>query len=158
MDESLVPLGSDQSKKWSPQEAFEGFKKTKLYNWFYQPGKGDKEPHSGPMAQEVRKNFGEEVAPGGKQIDLQSMNGAAMAAIKHLGDQVDKLGKGGRKVKNDGLLYQIRQDTAAIVKLLGSESKRLGKGTRSSTEPDTIQGDEKQSYRTPISSTLNSLL
>lgn len=158
MDESLTPLGSDQSKKWSPQEAFEGFKKTKLYNWFYQPGKGDKEPHSGPMAQEVRKNFGEEVAPGGKQIDLQSMNGAAMAAIKHLGDQVDKLGKGGRKVKNDGLLYQIRQDTAAIVKLLGSESKRLGKGTRSSTEPDTIQGDEKQGYRTLLTSTFKNIL
>lgn len=158
MDESFIPLGSDQSKKWSPQEAFEGFKKTKLYNWFYQPGKGDKEPHSGPMAQEVRKNFGEEVAPGGKQIDLQSMNGATMAAIKHLGDQVDKLGKGGRKVTNDGLLYQIRQDTAAIVKLLGSESKRLGKSTRSSTEPDTIHSEEKQGYRTLLTSTFKNIL
>lgn len=158
MDESFSPLGSDQSKKWSPQEAFKGFKKTKLYNWFYQPGKGDKEPHSGPMAQEVRKNFGEEVAPGGKQIDLQSMNGATMAAIKHLGDQVDKLGKGGRKVTNDGLLYQIRQDTASIVKLLSAESKRLGKVTQSSTELGTIQGEEKQGYRTLLTSTFKNIL
>ena len=158
MDESFLPLGSDQSKKWSPQEAFEGFKKTKLYNWFYQPGKGDKEPHSGPMAQEVRKNFGEEAAPGGKQIDLQSMNGATMAAIKHLGDQVDKLGKGGRKVTNDGLLYQIRQDTASIVKLLSSESKRLGLYSRGHGEEGEYQKDEQQGYRSLLSSTFKNVL
>ena len=159
MDESFVPQEQGLSKKWSPQEAFEGFKKTKLYNWFYQPGKGDKEPHSGPMAQEVRKNFGEEAAPDGKRIDLQSMNGATMAAIKHLGDQVDKLGKGGRKVTNDGLLYQIRQDTASIVKLLSSESKRLGKVVRSSQgNEDQDEFGSKDDYRSLLSSTFKNVL
>jgi len=159
MDESFVPQEQGLSKKWSPQEAFDGFKKTKLYNWFYQPGKGDKEPHSGPMAQEVRKNFGEEAAPDGKRIDLQSMNGATMAAIKHLGDQVDKLGKGGRKVTNDGLLYQIRQDTASIVKLLSSESKRLGKVVRSSQgNEDQDEFGSKDDYRSLLSSTFKNVL
>lgn len=139
-------------KKWSPEGAFNAFKKTKLYNWVYQKGKGDQQPHSGPMAQEVNKNFGEEAAPGGKAIDLQSMNGAAMAAIKYLGEKVDWMKKtwidrtqggdaeveGQAKGKGKGggsLLAKIEQNTRGLLTLnqkamAGLTGRGRGRGRR----------------------------
>lgn len=46
--------------------------------------------HVGPMAQDVRAAMGDDVAPGGKAIDLASMNGHMMNAIKALDKKVDK--------------------------------------------------------------------
>lgn len=121
----------DPKKKWNPKDAYDAFKKTKLYNWFYQKGKGDDQPHSGPMAQDVNRNFGEEAAPKGKAIDLQSMNGAAMAAIKYLGQTVDDLKKRWQdrdkadstpssqeaKGKSDSLLAKIEKNTHGLLLL-----------------------------------------
>lgn len=78
-------------KRLNPQRAVDGFKKTKLFNWIYKPGVGDEEEHTGPMAQDVQRNFGNEVAPEGKSIDLQSMNGAVMAGMQQLATDVDEL-------------------------------------------------------------------
>lgn len=77
--------------KWNPKQAWQGLKKTKLYDWLYKLGVGDRHPKTGPMAQDVRRNLGEDAAPNGKAIDLQSMNGAMMAAVQHLGDEVEKM-------------------------------------------------------------------
>jgi len=46
--------------------------------------------HVGPMAQDVNKAMGDDVAPGGKAIDLVSMNGHTLNAIKALDKKVDK--------------------------------------------------------------------
>ncbi len=49
--------------------------------------------HTGPMAQRVRKTMGEDVAPGGKAIDLVSMNGNLMAGMQELAKRMTKLEK-----------------------------------------------------------------
>jgi hypothetical protein len=45
------------------------------------------------MAQTVRRNMGEAVAPGGKVIDLVSMNGRMMAAVQELAREVKGIKK-----------------------------------------------------------------
>jgi hypothetical protein len=47
--------------------------------------------HTGPMAQQVRKTMGEKVAPGGKVIDMVSMNGKLMAGMQELTKRMTKL-------------------------------------------------------------------
>jgi len=63
--------------------------------WSYDPKKGGPDdggmPHDGPMAQDVNKHMGEKAAPGGKMIDLVTMNGVSMGAIQELGKRVKKL-------------------------------------------------------------------
>lgn len=46
--------------------------------------------HVGPMAQDVNRVMGEQTAPGGKAIDIVSMNGHTLNAIKALDKKVDK--------------------------------------------------------------------
>lgn len=63
--------------------------------WQYDPAKGGLDdggqPHDGPMAQTVRKTMGDSVAPGGKAIDMVSMNGRLMAGMQELAKKVKKL-------------------------------------------------------------------
>ena len=71
-------LGGDPNSAMFVAEAV---KATPVSSWRYKDGQGDGGAHVGPMAQNVRKTMGETAAPGGKQIDLISMNGISMAAI-----------------------------------------------------------------------------
>jgi hypothetical protein len=78
----------------NPDEALEAVEKTPVSNWAYKNGAvpGDTgEKHTGPMAQDVQKNMGEKAGPGGKKIDLVTMNGITMAAIQGLSKKVDKI-------------------------------------------------------------------
>lgn len=63
--------------------------------WSYDPAKGAPDDggqkHTGPMAQQVRRTMGDQVAPGGKAIDIPSLNGKMMAAIQALSKQVKTL-------------------------------------------------------------------
>lgn len=63
--------------------------------WQYDPAKGGPDdggqPHTGPMAQDVRRTMGDKAAPGGKAIDLVSLNGKMMAAIQALAKDVKAL-------------------------------------------------------------------
>ncbi|HEY0955842.1 MAG TPA: tail fiber domain-containing protein [Roseateles sp.] len=64
--------------------------------WTYDESKGAPQgsggtKHTGPMAQQVRKTMGEKVAPGGKVIDLVSMNGKLMASMQELSKRVKKI-------------------------------------------------------------------
>lgn len=64
--------------------------------WRYDEAKGAPSgsggaEHTGPMAQEVRRTMGDRVAPGGKQIDLVSMNGKLMASMQELSKRVKKI-------------------------------------------------------------------
>ncbi|MEY4764319.1 MAG: hypothetical protein RI907_992 [Pseudomonadota bacterium] len=85
-------------KVMSPAKALGAILKTPVdEGWEYSPEKGGpddgRQPHDGPMAQDVQKNMGESVAPGGKVIDLVSMNGILMAGIQGLHKEVQDLAK-----------------------------------------------------------------
>ena len=85
-------------KKISPDIILNGLKKLPdIESWKYKKGVADEGRHVGPYAEDVRAAFGEEAAPGGKTIDMISMIGISMAAIKGLSKQVDRIA---RQVKN----------------------------------------------------------
>lgn len=93
----LVGL-SDENKKEnikpvSDEQALAAVKDTPVSSWKYKDGEGDGGAHVGPMAQHVQKNMGERSAPGGKMVDLISLNGVNMAATAALARKVDKLTK-----------------------------------------------------------------
>lgn len=130
------PSFLDKAKKWNPQEAYDGIKKTKLFNWKYKPGEGDGESHDGPMAQEVNKNLGEESAPGGKKIDLVSLNGAAMAAVKHLGDKVESIRKSDK-------LKEAVDTMKGFKDSLVSKLEEIGNRPSKNKDTDDFVGPEK---------------
>lgn len=80
-------------KPVTDEQALEAVEKTPVSNWNYKPGMADGGNHTGPMAQDVQKNMGDAVAPGGKQIDPITMNGITMASVAALSRKVDKLAK-----------------------------------------------------------------
>lgn len=91
-------IKDNTGKVMSPAKALGAIIKTPVdEGWEYSPEKGGpddgRQPHDGPMAQDVQKNMGESVAPGGKVIDLISMNGILMAGIQGLHQEVQDLGK-----------------------------------------------------------------
>lgn len=80
-------------KPVSDEQALDAIEKTPVSSWKYKPGEGDGGEHVGPMAQHVQKTMGDKAAPGGKQIDLITMNGVTMAGMAALSRKVDKLTK-----------------------------------------------------------------
>jgi len=84
--------------------------------WNYKPDveDGGATTNLGPMAQDLKKQFGESVAPGGKTIDLVNANGVAMKGIQEVGEQVVNLS---RKFKNF-----IGDDTEKPTDKLGDSS------------------------------------
>lgn len=63
-------------------------------SWSYKPDSAAADggqAHVGPMAQDVHAALGEQAAPGGKAIDLVTLNGVNMAATKELAQEVDAL-------------------------------------------------------------------
>lgn len=63
--------------------------------WQYDPAKGGPDdggvPHTGPMAQDVRRTMGPEVAPGGKFIDMNALGGKLVAGMQALARRVEAL-------------------------------------------------------------------
>jgi hypothetical protein len=77
-----------------PQAALEQVVATPVANSTYKPGTSADDggvPHTGPMAQDVKRNMGSKAAPKGKMIDLISLNGINMAAIQGLNAKVDRM-------------------------------------------------------------------
>lgn len=66
-------------------------------DWTYDPAKGGPDdggqPHTGPMAQQVRAKMGDAAAPGGEVIDMRVMGGKIMAATQALSRDVATLKK-----------------------------------------------------------------
>lgn len=89
----IKPVGDD--------EALEAVNATPVKKWNYKPSAmaasglpmDDGSQHVGPMAQDVNANMGDAVAPGGKKIDLVSMNGINMKAVQAVDKKVDRLAK-----------------------------------------------------------------
>jgi hypothetical protein len=69
-------------KREAPEVSLAAIKKIPVSRWTYKNGKGDGGRHTGPMAQDVQAALGNGAAPGGKAIDLISMNGHSINAIK----------------------------------------------------------------------------
>lgn len=88
MKEDIQPVDGDA--------ALEGIKNTDVKGWKYKsgtPADDGGQEHIGAMAQDMQKNLGDTVAPGGKMVDLISAVGVNMAATKALAKKVDKLQK-----------------------------------------------------------------
>ena len=97
ISKGIMALSDKNAKKnvkpVNDDQALEAVKSTPVSSWDYKPGQGDGGSHVGPMAQHVQKTMGEQAAPGGKQVDLITMNGVNMAATAALARKVDKLAK-----------------------------------------------------------------
>lgn len=86
MKENRKPVDDD--------EMLEGIRKTPIESWRYKddsPAADGGQPHVGAMAQDMQKHLGEQVAPGGKMVDVISAVGASMAATRALDKKVSKL-------------------------------------------------------------------
>ena len=77
------------------ETALNGLKAVPIESWSYKDGEGPPGRQVGPMAQDANMMLGEKVAPGGKAIDMISMNGLLMSAVKQLAKEVDGLKKHG---------------------------------------------------------------
>jgi hypothetical protein len=80
---NIEPVGDEQ--------ALDAVAATPVSKWQYKEGEGDSAEHVGPMAQDVKRNMGSKVAPGGKMIDLISMNGITMKAVQAVNKKVDRM-------------------------------------------------------------------
>lgn len=102
-------------KAYKPNDALRAINNTRIYNWRYKQGKGDSRRHTGPMAQDVERNLGQQAAPGGTKIDLTTMNGVNMSAIQALSKQINNMM---RSDSNVTALQGIKSDTSKIVEIL----------------------------------------
>jgi hypothetical protein len=73
------------------EEVLVGLRAIPVESWNYKRGAGDGGSHVGPYAEDVRAQFGDKAAPGGKVLDAISMHGLALAAVKALDKKVEKL-------------------------------------------------------------------
>lgn len=113
---ALGSLGGAAIFKYSDKEQKTGRKPVKpelslaairkipdVESWSYKDGSPADDggiTHVGPMAQDINAAMGDEAAPGGKVIDLVTLNGHTMNAIKALDKKVEKLSLDmARKVK-----------------------------------------------------------
>mgnify|MGYP000181250354 CR=1 FL=1 len=84
-----------------PDQALAEVAATPVSKWKYDPAKmaergipmeqGMGGQQTGPMAQDVNEEMGENAAPGGKKINLVTMNGKLMASVQALDKKVNKL-------------------------------------------------------------------
>lgn len=95
---AVLPFSDKEMKEdrspVDPDKALEGIEKTPIESWRYKsgtPADDGGRGHIGAMAQDLHKNLGEEVAPGGKRIDPVSAIGVNMAAIKALSKKIDSI-------------------------------------------------------------------
>jgi hypothetical protein len=95
----IAKLFSDKNMKEdiepvSDEQALDGIAKTDVSTWRYKddsPAADGGQQHVGAMAQDMNKNLGENVAPGGKVVDVVSALGTVMAGTKALAKKVSKL-------------------------------------------------------------------
>lgn len=79
-----------------------GIKNLNIQDWKYKVGVADGGKHSGPYAEDVHREFGDRAAPGGKVIDIMTMQGIALKGIQELAQKVDDISaetKAERKLK-----------------------------------------------------------
>jgi len=72
-------------------EALQGLMKVPVEDWKYKDGVEDSGRHTGPYAEDMNEQFGDEVAPGGLGLDMVSVSGKHHAAIRALGKDLAKI-------------------------------------------------------------------
>lgn len=91
-----------KTNKRPANAALRGVRNLDIENWQYKKGVADEGEHVGPYAEDVRREFGDEAAPGGKAIDVISMQGVMLKAIQELDRKVDKIStKHGRVIEGE---------------------------------------------------------
>lgn len=93
---AYLQYGSSKKIKTNKQpiedaEILEEIKTLPVEQWDYKKGEGDGGQHVGPYAEDVQQKFGNKAAPGGKAIDIISMNGITLSAVKALAKKVDSM-------------------------------------------------------------------
>ncbi len=86
----------------SGKASLSAIRKIPVEKWKYKKGSAGDDggmTHVGPMAQNVRRGLGNATAPGGKEIDLISMNGHTISALQAVADGQEKLGQRMSKVE-----------------------------------------------------------
>lgn len=81
-------------KPVSGKASMAALRKVPVESWKYKRGSAGDDggrTHTGPMAQAVQKGLGDATAPGGKKIDLISMNGHTIGAVKELDKRLMRL-------------------------------------------------------------------
>ncbi len=82
-------------KNFDPKKILNKITQVPMKLWNYKDGNkasDNKKKHLGPMAQDMKSIFGDEMAPGGKSIDLGSMISATMAGVQGVNEKVKTLG------------------------------------------------------------------
>lgn len=77
----------------SGKAALEAVEKTPIEGWDYKPGEGDEGTHVGGYAEDMQRNMGDDVAPGGKVVNLPKMAQVNGGAIKELAAQLAQVEK-----------------------------------------------------------------
>lgn len=75
------------------EKAREGLEAAPVEVWDYKEGVADGGRHVGPYADDMNKQFGDSVAPGGQQIDVISNLGVHHAAIADMSRELKKMKK-----------------------------------------------------------------
>jgi hypothetical protein len=83
----------DSGPEVSDEAALEAIKRMPANKaWKYKPRMGmSSAEHVGPYAEDVQEELGEDVAPGGRMIDMRKMSAANTAAISALAKRVQQL-------------------------------------------------------------------
>jgi hypothetical protein len=89
------PKVKKNRKVVDPEASMAGLRKTPIENWQYDPAKGGPEDgdavRTGAMADAANENLGEDVAPGGKLLDVASMVGVVANSVKNIDKRLSKL-------------------------------------------------------------------
>lgn len=75
----------------SMSDALDGVKDLDVEAWRYKEGEGDGGEHIGPYAEDVQREFGDGVAPGGQEIRVQPMGAIADEATQQLAAQLARV-------------------------------------------------------------------
>jgi hypothetical protein len=78
-------------KTLDDDKVLQGLSKLPVASWRYKPGVGDGGTHVGPYAEDVQKQFGDGVAPGGRAINMPAMAGIRDQAIQALVAKVQQV-------------------------------------------------------------------
>lgn len=99
-----------KTKKRKIAAVLEGVRNLDVERWQYKKGVADGGEHVGPYAEDVRREFGDKAAPGGKVLDMISMQGIMLKAIQELDQKVDRVAgmKTGRRRVIEGTAKRVR--------------------------------------------------
>ncbi len=115
LKEDKAPVDDDK--------ALDGLMKVPVDEWKYKDGVADEGQHTGPYSEDMHKQFGDGVAPGGIGLDPISVSGTHHAAIRALGKKVDAIENelGLKSVSPEKKKPRKKADGAGLQKILDAD-------------------------------------